>query len=272
MANRIWRWHFGRGIVPLVDNFGRLGEMPTNQPLLDWLALRFVEQGWSMKQMHRLIMLSSTYQMSSTYNARSAEVDPENTLLWRANRRRLEAEAIRDAVTAVSGDIDLSMGGTVLSYKDRQYVSNTSRRGGADYDILRRSVYIPVVRSSMYEMFQAFDLPDSSTPNGDRNSTVVAPQALFVMNASLVLKCARSMAQKLLLRTGLDDAARIRDAYEQALARPPAEQDVDRALTFIARVEKAVETHETDAAKRRLFAWQSFCKALMASNEFIYVN
>ena len=272
MANRIWRWHFGRGIVPSVDNFGRLGEMPTNQPLLDWLAIRFAEQGWSMKQMHRLIMLSSTYQMSSTYNARAAEVDPENILQWHASRRRLEAEAIRDAVTAVSGDIDLTMGGTVLPYKDRQYVSNTSKRGGADYDMLRRAIYVPVVRSSMYEMFQAFDLPDSSTPNGDRNSTVIAPQALFVMNSSLVLKCTKSMAQKLLAKAELDDAARIREAYERALARPPAASDVDRALTFIARVEKAAENHEPDAAKRRLLAWQSFCKALMASNEFIYVN
>jgi len=160
----------------------------------------------------------------------------------------------------------------VLSYKDREYVSNTSGRGGADYDTPRRAVYIPVVRSSMYEMFQAFDLPDSSTPNGDRNSTVVALQALFMMNATLVLKCTRSMAEKLLQQTSLDDAARIRDAYERALARPPAAKDIDRALTFIARVEKAMETHETDAAKRRLLAWQSFCKALMASNEFIYVN
>src|SRR5947208_5988240 len=272
MVNRIWRWQFGRGIVPSVDNFGRLGQKPTNQPLLDWLALRFVEHGWSVKQMHRLIMLSSTYQMSSTYNARAAEVDPENTLLRRANRRRLEAEAIRDAVTAVSGDIDLSMGGTVLSFKDRQYVSDTSRRGGADYDILRRAVYIPVVRSSMYEMFQAFDLPDSSTPNGDRNSTVVAPQALFMMNATLVLKSSRSMASNLLAEAGVDDAGRVREVYERALGRPLAAGDVDRALTFIAKVEKAMAEREVDAARRHLFAWESFCKALLSTNEFIYVN
>ena len=129
-------------------------------------------------------------------------MDPENTLLWRANRRRLEAEAIRDAVTAVTGIIDLTEGGTMLSHKDREYVSNTSRRGGADYDLPRRAVYIPVVRSSMYEMFQAFDLPDPSTPNGDRNSTVVAPQALFMMNAPLVLKATRAMAEKLLAESG----------------------------------------------------------------------
>jgi hypothetical protein len=222
--------------------------------------------------MHRTIMLSSTYHMSSNYDAHAAEVDPENTLLWRASRRRLEAEEIRDAVTAVTGVIDLTEGGTMLSQKDREYVSNTSRRGGADYDLPRRSVYLPVVRSSMYEMFQAFDLPDPSTPNGDRNSTVVAPQALFMMNAALVLKSTRSMASKLLAEGGIDDPGRVREVYERALGRPPAASDVDRALTFIAGVEKAMTERETDAAKRHLFAWESFCKALLSTNEFIYVN
>ena len=272
MANRIWRWHFGKGIVPTTDNFGRLGEMPTNQPLLDWLALRFVEGKWSIKEMHRTIMLSSTYQMSSNYNAKAAEVDPENTLVWRGNRRRLESEAIRDAVTAVTGEIKFDMGGTLLKYKDRDYVANTSRRGSTDYDNPRRAVYIPVVRSSLYEMFQAFDLPDPATPNGDRNATVIAPQALFMMNSTLVLKSTRAMAQHLLDRKDMDDAARIRDAYERALARPPASTDIDRALTFIAQIEKAMEGNEKDVAKRHLFAWQSFCKALLSSNEFIYLN
>ena len=272
MANRIWRWHFGKGIVPTTDNFGRLGEMPTNQPLLDWLALRFVEGKWSIKEMHRTIMLSSTYQLSSNYNAKAVEVDPENTLLWRGNRRRLESEAIRDAVTAVTGEIKFDMGGTLLKYKDRDYVANTSRRGSTDYDNPRRAVYIPVVRSSLYEMFQAFDLPDPATPNGDRNATVIAPQALFMMNSTLVLKSTRAMAQHLLDHKDMDDAGRIRDAYERALARPPASTDIDRALTFIAQIEKAMEANEKDADKRHLFAWQSFCKALLSSNEFIYLN
>jgi len=160
----------------------------------------------------------------------------------------------------------------MLSQKDRDYVSNTSRRGGADYDAPRRSVYIPVVRSSMYEMFQAFDLPDPSVPNGDRNSTVIAPQALFMMNSSLVLKSTRAMAGRLLTRPDLDDAGRVREAYERALARPPQPQDVDRALTFISRIEKALEPTESDAAKRHNLAWASFCKALLSSNEFIYLN
>jgi hypothetical protein len=179
MANRLWRWHFGRGIVATTDNFGRLGEKPSNQALLDWLALEFVRRGWSMKAMHRVLMLSNTYQMSSAYDAKAAETDPESISLWRMPRRRLEAEAIRDGIMATSGGLDLSMGGTILGFKDRQYVSNTEKRGGANYDLPRRAVYIPVVRSSMYEVFQAFDLPDSSTPSGDRNASVVAPQALF---------------------------------------------------------------------------------------------
>jgi cytochrome c553 len=272
MVNRLWRWHFGRGIVPSTDNFGRLGEMPTNQPLLDWLALRFVEHKWSVKDLQRLIMLSSTYQMSSDYDEHNGETDPENALLWRFSRQRLEAEEIRDAVTAVTGEIDLKEGGTLLAYKDRQYVSDTSKKGGTDYDVARRAVYLPVVRSSMYEMFQAFDLPDPAVTNGDRNSTVIAPQALFMMNSSLVLKSTRAMAARLLARQDLDDAGRIREAYESALARPPEARDVDRALTFISQLEKAAEGHEPDAAKRHLASWQSFCKALLASNEFIYVN
>jgi hypothetical protein len=272
MVNRIWRWHFGRGIVPSTDNFGRLGEPPANQPLLDWLALRFIERGWSIKAVHRLVMLSSAYQMSARHDARAVEIDPENTLLWRMNRRRLEAEAIRDGIMAVSGGLNFTEGGSILSYKDRQYVSNTEKRGAPDYDRNIRAVYLPIVRSSMYEVFQAFDLPDSSMSNGDRDSTVVAPQALFMMNGSVVLKHTRKMAEGLLARADLDDPGRIRDAYERALGRPAAPQEIDRALTFMAGVERAMENRIAEAAERRVFAWQSFCKALLASNEFIYLN
>jgi hypothetical protein len=272
MANRLWRWHFGRGIVPSVDNFGRLGEPPSNLLLLDWLALRFIERGWSIKQMHRLIMLSNTYQMSAAYDAHAAEIDPENILLWRMSRRRLEAEEIRDAIMAVSGNLDLTAGGSILNYKDREYVSDTEKRGGGDYDRNRRAVYIPVVRSSMYEVFQAFDLPDPSTSNGDRSATVVAPQALFMMNGSVALAHTRTMAGKLLARADLDDTGRVRDAYERALGRPPAAKEIDRALSFIAQVERAMKDRNQDPAERRAFAWQSFCKSLIASNEFIYLN
>ena len=117
MVNRIWRWHFGHGLVRSTENFGKLGRRPSHPALLDWLAERFVETGWSIKQMHRLIMLSSTYQMSSHHNAAAAAVDPENQLLWRAHVRRLEAESIRDSLLAVAGLVDFSMGGSMLDRK-----------------------------------------------------------------------------------------------------------------------------------------------------------
>jgi hypothetical protein len=265
MVNRIWRGHFGRGIVPSVDNFGRLGEKPSNQPLLDWLSLRFIEQGWSIKSMHRLIMLSNAYQMSSGYNARAAEADPESVLLWRMPRRRLEAESVRDSIMSVSGALTDTIGGSILSYKDRQYVANTSKGGDIDYDRPIRAVYIPVVRSSMYDVFTAFDLPDPSTSNGDRDSTVVAPQALFMMNSSVVLQHSKRMADGLLGRADLDDSGRIRGAYERSLSRPPRPDEIDAALTFIGRVE---QQWQGDKVK----AWQSFCKALLATNEFVYIN
>src|ERR1700681_4833339 len=193
-------------------------------------------------------------------------------MLWRMSRRRLEAEEIRDAIMAVSGSLDLTAGGTILTYKDREYVSDTEKRGGGDYDRNRRAVYIPVVRSSMYEVFQAFDMPDPASSSGDRNVTVVAPQALFMMNGTVVLQHTHTMAEQLLKRTDLDDSGRIRDAYERALARPPSAKEIDSALSFIAQVDRAMESRKTDPAERRTFAWQSFCKALLSSNEFIYLN
>jgi len=271
MVNRLWRWHFGAGIVPSSDNFGRLGEKPVNQPLLDWLARRFIAENWSIKAMHRLIMLSNTYRMASDYDERSFETDPENSLLWRANRKRLEAEAIRDAIMAVSGDLNTVEGGSILSYKDREYVANTSRRGGVDYDRNIRAVYIPVVRSSMYEVFTAFDLPDPAVPKGDRESSVIAPQALFMMNSVVALRHSRKFADALLKLDGGDEA-RIQEAYERALSRPATGTEIDRALTFIANIEKALPGKVSEPVERRAQAWQSFAKALVASNEFIYLN
>ena len=272
MVNRLWRWHFGRGIVSSPDNFGRLGQLPSNQPLLDWLALRFVESDWSIKRMHRLIVLSSTYRMSTAYDSRAAEADPENRLMSRANRRRLEAESMRDAIVAISGGMDFEMGGSILQVKDRQRVASTRARGLIDYDLNRRAVYLPVVRSSLYEVFTAFEFADPSVPNGNRGETVVAPQALFMMNGSIVLRHARQMADRLLAREDLDDSERVRDTYERVLARPPRPAEVDHALTFVAHVEQALRDRAESPEERRALAWQSFCKAIIGSSEFLYLN
>ena len=260
MANRIWRGHFGSGIVASTDNFGRLGDMPSNQALLDWLSKRFVESGWSVKAMHRLIMASSAYRQSAAYNEAAFNADPENRLYWRMNRRRLEAEPIRDTVYAAAGGLDVSMGGTMLKFKDREYVTSTENRDATDYDAPRRAVYLPVIRSSLYDVFQAFDFGDPSVPNGDRASTTVAPQALFMMNSPIVMKASKQMAA-LLIAKSIDPAERVSIAYERAYARKPAAKESERALSFIAAAEKA-------GAK----AWESLCRALMAASEFIYVE
>ena len=264
IANRVWRWHFGRGIVATVDNFGRLGEKPSNQPLLDWLAVTMVEQGWSLKAMHRLILLSNVYQQSSDYNAKAYETDPENILLWRMPRRRLEAEAIRDGIMSASGGLKLDAGGSILKYKDRQYVANTSKGGDVDYDRPIRSVYIPVLRSSMYEVFSAFDLPDPTTSNGDRDATVVAPQALFMLNSSVMLRHSRIMADSLLALPA-SDSERLTEAYRRALSRPPTPKEIDDGLSFL---EKMRREWNGDNAK----AWQSLLKSLLAASEMIYLN
>ena len=272
MVNRLWRWHFGRGIVASTDNFGRLGGRPSNQPLLDWLAVYFVESGWSIKDLHRRIMLSNTYQMSTAHNAEAAKIDTENKLLWRMNRRRLEAEAVRDAVMAISGGLDDSMGGSILSFKDRQYVDNTTKKGSIDYDRNLRAVYIPVVRSSLYDVLQAFDFADPSVLNGNRNATVVAPQALFMMNGSIVLEHTEKMAAALLDQDRLDDAARLESAYEKIFARLPDRNEIDRALTFLHRIDTTLNEREPDPVRRRLRSWQTLCQALISSSEFLYLD
>ncbi|HZZ82380.1 MAG TPA: PSD1 and planctomycete cytochrome C domain-containing protein, partial [Gemmataceae bacterium] len=174
MVNRLWRWHFGQGIVRTPDNFGLLGEVPDNPELLDWLARRFAD-GWSLKAMHRVIMLSSTYQMSSYQDPKTAALDPENRLHGRALARRLEAEAIRDALLAVSGGLDPTMGGSLLHVPNRAYLFDHTSKDLTNYDSKRRSLYLPVIRNNVYDVFQLFDFPDPGFPSGDRATTTVAP-------------------------------------------------------------------------------------------------
>ncbi|HTE19638.1 MAG TPA: DUF1553 domain-containing protein, partial [Armatimonadota bacterium] len=271
-VNRVWRWHFGRGIVPSTDNFGSLGDRPTNRPLLDWLATTFLKDGWSLKKLHRRIMLSNTYLMSSRYDPQAARVDPENRLHWRHERRRLEAEAIRDSILSVSGQLDRAMGGSLLKFRDREYVTSTANADPVDYRSKRRSVYLPVIRSALYDVYTAFDFGDPTVMNGDRSTTTVAPQVLFLMNSSLVLEQTRALAAQLLSRRELDDAGRIQLAYETCYGRPATAAEVQRATAFLARLERAYESLEPVAEVRRLRVWQSLCKALVAASEFIFVE
>jgi mono/diheme cytochrome c family protein len=269
LVNRLWLWHFGAGIVRSPDNFGRLGERPTHPELLDWLAGRFVAEGWSIKAMHRFIVGSSTYRMSTAYNTQAAEADPENRLWWRMNRRRLEAEAIRDAILAVGGRLDTRFGGTQLDTADRAYVASTVTVNATRYETGRRSIYLPVIRSALYDMFQAFDFADPSTPNGQRDTTTVAPQALCLMNSELVSKSSQAIAASLLSDPALDDTSRIRAAYLRTLGRAPSPQEIDRVRAFLPRFKEASPGDEAEQTRR---SWQALARVLLESSEFAYID
>ncbi|QDU09932.1 DUF1553 domain-containing protein [Gimesia aquarii] len=272
MANRIWRWHFGKGLVRTPDNFGKLGERPTHPELLDWLAVQFVANKWSIKSMHRLIMLSSTYQMSTAYHPQLAEIDPENRLLWRMNRRRLEAEAIRDSILAVCGKLDNEMGGSLLNVENRKYVTSTANVDPVVYDTNRRSVYLPIVRSALYEVLQAFDFADPSVLSGDRTHTTVAPQALFMMNSDFMMQHTKDFADEIIHETQLDDSAKINRIYERTFSRPATAKEINQALNYISQYKQDLQSLKMSEEEKEQRTWQSLCRILIASNEFLFVN
>ncbi|MEQ9409643.1 MAG: PSD1 and planctomycete cytochrome C domain-containing protein [Fuerstiella sp.] len=272
-VNRVWSWHFGRGIVGTTENFGRLGDRPSHPELLDWLARTFMESGWSIKDLHRLILLSSTYQMDSRHPESEAAVaaDPENRLLWKFRLQRLEAEQIRDAVLATSGRLDMSIGGKTIPLRNRQFVFNHTSVDHTRYDSLRRAVYLPVIRNNLYTLFEQFDFPDPTMPTGHRSSTVVAPQALLMLNSDLLMDSAQTLAAELLQHSA-DDLQRVALAYNRTLSRPPTEEEVQRAINFIGELtsESVTATGISDAEYLR--AWSMFCQGLYACNEFIYIR
>ena len=276
-VNRVWQHLFGEGLMRTPDNWGVKGDKPTNLPLLDYLASTFVrEDGWSRKKLIRRIMLSSAYKMAveTPLMARAAVVDPENRLLWHMSRRRLEAEPLRDSLLSVSGLLDPKMGGSLLNTRDDDYVTDDQSREKAAYTAPRRSIYLPVIRNAVYDLFQAFDFGDGSGVNAHRASTTVAPQALFLMNSPLVQQTSAAFAHDLLTgkNANAPDATRVQTAFARAFARPAAPAEVARATNYLARYEAALVASEPDGAKRRERAWQSYCQALFASNEFCFVD
>ena len=268
MVNRLWRWHFGNGIVATTDNFGHVGSRPANQPLLDYLAVQFRDCGWSIKQMHRKLMLSSTYQTSSRFDAASAQIDPDNQLQWRFNVRRLEAEAIRDAMLAVSGELDPTRGTSSLHVENRAFFFDHTSIDKTSYDERRRSIYLPVVRNHLYEAFQLFDYNDASVSTSDRTTSTVAPQALYMLNSDFVSTMADAMSRRLLLR--FSDAERTGQLYRIALGRWPSDGERERAENFLNR--SLAMDSPSGARSVREQAWSSLCQVMFASNEFIYVK
>lgn len=274
LVNRVWGWHFGRGLVSTPDNFGRLGDRPSHPKLLDWLARSFMESGWSIKDLHRQILHSNTYRMSARADDEVAgqEADPENLLLWKFRLQRLEAEQIRDAILAVSNRLDTTIGGKSVPLRNRQFVFNHTSQDHTKYDSIRRSLYLPIIRNNLYTLFEQFDFPDPTMPTGIRHSTVVAPQALLMMNSDLLLDSAGVLASSLLDATETSDEQRISMLYRRSLSREPSQAEVERAMAFVGDVAGATGSVGKTDRQQTHQAWTLLCQSVFASNEFIYLK
>jgi hypothetical protein len=273
MVNRIWHYHFGRGIVGTPSDFGAMGERPSHPALLDYLAATFVESGWSIKKMHRLILLSNTYRESARFISGAANVDPEDRLLWRYNRHRLEGEAIRDSILAVSGRLSLKTGGPGIF---PPLPPGVETRGGWNKnedpsEADRRSVYVFVRRNTRYPMFEVFDMPDTHESCPRRNATVTAPQALELLNNELVLDWSRSLAGRVWNDAGLTPEAQVDRAWRFVYSRPATPDERKDALEFLGR-QSAMLNARMPAEEARKAALTDLCHMLVNSNEFLYVN
>ena len=257
MVNRVWHYHFGRGIVATPNDFGFNGDRPSHPKLLNWLAAEFIAQGWRVKKLHKLIMLSSTYRQSSQFNRKAAEVDSENRLLWKFSLRRLEGEAIRDALLAVSGHLNPATGGPgfrpfeIRIFNTHFY--DVTDPDGPEYN--RRSVYRIVVRSGRDPLLEAFDCPDASATAPKRSVTTTPIQSLQLMNSPFMLRQARRLAARVKKEAGIGEVAKVVRAYRLTLGREPTPKEAALALSHL-------REHEVE----------SLCWALLNSSEFLYLN
>ncbi|MCB9385994.1 MAG: DUF1553 domain-containing protein [Bryobacterales bacterium] len=288
MANRIWHYHFGRGIVGTPSDFGRMGERPSHPELLDWLTSEFVSKGWSVKDMHRLIMTSRTYRQASTFNESAQAKDPFDKLLWRFPPQRLEGEVIRDSMLAVAGKLNPAVGGPSVFPPLPDGMPKP--RGGWDAtddpaEQTRRSVYIFVRRNNRYPMMQAFDMPDTHESCARRSTTITAPQALSLLNDEQTVGWAQALAERVLERAGADKGRQVDEAFLLAYSRKPDGFEKDSALTFFDAQRKVIEQRmsagELVAAvsstvdglgQAEAAALVDFCHALLNSNEFVFQN
>ena len=296
MINRIWLHHFGEGFVRTPDDLGVQSEPPSHPLLLDYLASRFMQEGWSIKQMHRLIMLSNTYQQTSDTNAKYADKDPGNRLLWRANLRRLDFEAIRDTMVHFTGKLDLTVGGKPVNLTDEPY-SN------------RRSVYGYIDRGNLPELMAQFDFSDPDMTNSHRTTTIVPQQALFFMNSPMSIDVARKVTGRREFVSAADDAARVQAIYEVLYQRAPRPEEVQFAMDFVSEekdegptaiasagndlrpgpgrgkkfqkpngggkygdARRPVQNQGEYVDRKSMTPWELYTQALLFTNEIAYVN
>jgi hypothetical protein len=297
IVNRLWQHHFGRGLVATPSDFGVRGEAPSLPELLVWLATDRVSQGWRLKAIHRLIVTSATYRQASTdaANAAQAADDPDNTLVWKMNRRRLEAESLRDAMLTVSGDLNAKMGGPGVLVPIEKEVEDLIFTEAEVVDLwpetpdpaehLRRSLYLFRKRNVRYPMFDAFDAPDTQTACAQRGVSTHALQALVLLNSDFAAERARALAGRLYREAGGSSASRIERAYRVVLARAPRPGETEQARAFLdsqAALLRDRLAHggpplalpssvppQTDPAEAA--ALVDFALAMLNRNEFVYL-
>ena len=253
IVNRLWQHHFGRGLVGTPDNFGKLGEPPSHPELLDYLTLRFIEQGWSLKSLHREMMLCATYQLSTDRDDSNMQTDADNRYLWRMNRQRLDVEAWRDALLAISGRLDRSLHGPSTNLAD---AANN-----------RRTVYAFISRHELDNMLRLFDFPDANITSSTRSETTVPQQQLFVLNSPFMIEQAKAFASRIQMQGGPNPEDQIQFAYMTAFGRPPSDRELNIALRYL----QAQDTEEVQS-KNKLNRWERYAQVLLASNEFMYLD
>ena len=256
MVNRIWQHHFGRGLVATPSDFGTRGRPPTHPQLLDWLAGQFIRSGWSVKQMHKLILLSATYQQSSTATPESLLRDPENKLFSRQNRVRLEGEVIRDSLLAIGGRLNRQIGGPSVSPPIPADITKTAKNwttsaNSADHH--RRSIYVFTRRTLRFPFLEVFDAPDSNLSCAERGRSTTAPQALTLLNSDAVMDAAEALADRLARKAVSTEQIEL--AYRHILGRRPVEKEVTLAAEFL----------QTAPLKE-------LCRALFNLNAFVYAD
>lgn len=250
-VNRIWLQHFGAGLVRTPSDFGMRSDSPSHPELLDYLATEFMDHGWSIKHLHRQILLSATYQQSSRDRSEALAVDPENRTLWRMNRRRLELESLRDAMLIASGRLDRTLGGASFNLL-------------ASPTVPRRTVYASIDRLALPSLFRTFDFPSPDTTSPQRDSTTVAPQALFMMNHPFTIETAQLVGQRRELLSADSFDLRVEQAFQSILGRSPTMDDKMRAITFFrGSSDQIVESPEV---------WTMFTHALLMTNEFVFID
>lgn len=270
-VNRVWQWHFGQGLVSTSSDFGTRGERPSHPELLEWLTSEFIASGWSVKSLHRLIMNSQTYTLASEDQAANLSADPGNRWLWRYSRRPLDAESIRDAMLAVSGQLDRTLPPPHPFPAVGKWAFTIHRPFHAVYESNHRSIYLMHQRNRRHPFLAMFDAADPNVSVSQRLPTTTPTQSLFLMNSPFVHQQAQAFANQI-LTSAEDDASRVRLAYEQALGRTATESEVKQTLTFLSEYQSKLADQKPATKTPSVDAWSAIARVLFSSNGFLYVD